>query len=122
MDGDRLVASLLAALGAASGIPLALAQLDFAGAIDVFGIDHGDVRPGLLVVAAIGGVLTSCVVAAALVGVGLCLAGAPAARTVLVAAAFAGFATALMLWLPVALAILTAAHLLDSPRLSSKGA
>jgi hypothetical protein len=32
---------------------------------------------------------------------------------VLVAAAVAGFATALMLWLPAALAILAAAYLLD---------
>ncbi len=122
MDGDRLVASLLAALGAASGIPLALAQLDFAGVIDVFGIDHGDVRPGLLVLAATGGALTSCVVAAVVVGVVLSLAGIPAARTVLVAAALAGFASALMLWLPAALAILAAAYLLDVPHQPSKGA
>lgn len=122
MGVDRLLASLLASLGAASGIPLALAQLDFAGVIDVFGIDYGDVRPGLLVLAAIGGALTSCVVAAVLAGVALCLAGAPAARIVFVAAALAGFATALMLWLPAALAILAAAYLLDGPRRPSNGA
>lgn len=113
IDGTRLIAALLAVLGAASGVPLALAQLDFAGVIDVFGIDAGDVRPGLLAVAAIGGVLTCCVVAVALVGAALCLSGSAAARTVLVAAAVAGFATALMLWLPAALSILAAAYLLD---------
>jgi hypothetical protein len=113
IDGARLVAALLAVLGAASGIPLALAQLDFAGVIDVFGVDAGDVRPALLAVAAIGGALTCVVVTVALVGAALCLSGSVAARTVLVAAAVAGFATALMLWLPAALAILAAAYLLD---------
>ena len=31
MDTNRLIAALLAAFGALSGIPIALAQLDFAG-------------------------------------------------------------------------------------------
>lgn len=122
MTGDRVVAALLATLGATSGIPLALAQLDFAGVVDVFGIDHGDARNGLRVIAAIGGILTLCVVAGALVGAALCLVGAGTARVTLVAAALAGFATALLLWLPAALAILTAAYLLDDPGHEAKGA
>lgn len=120
MATERLIASLLAAFGAASGIPLALAQLDFAGVIGVFGVDSGDARPGLRVVAAIGGALTLCVVAAVLAGIALCLVGAPSARIVLVAAALAGFASALLLWLPAALAILAAAYVLDSPGQSSQ--
>ena len=75
MDTDRLTAGILATLGAISGIPLVLAQLDFAGLLNVFRIDHGDVAHGLLIVAAIGGILTGCVLAAALAGAGLCLAG-----------------------------------------------
>ncbi len=66
-DRRRLLAGIVAALGAATAIPLPLAQLDFAGVIDVFGIDHGDTPAGLLVLAGVGGVLTAGVVLLALV-------------------------------------------------------
>jgi hypothetical protein len=41
-SANRLAAAALAALGAASAIPIPLAQLDFAGMINVFHIDSGD--------------------------------------------------------------------------------
>jgi len=41
MTSTRLAAAALAALGAASAIPIPLAQLDFAGIMNVFNIDAG---------------------------------------------------------------------------------
>ncbi len=112
MTDNRILAAALAALGAASAIPIPLAQLDFAGVIDVFGVDSGDSPRALLVLAGVGGVLTVAVVALALVGVGLALAGARAARTVLVAAALAGLATAMPFWIPAGVVIGAAAVML----------
>lgn len=112
MTTDRLIASVLALLGSLGGIPLALAQLDFAGVVNVFEIDHGDVSAGLLVIAGVGGTLTALVVMIGLIGVGLCLAGSALARPLLLVAAVAGFASALLLWLPTALALGAAVHLL----------
>ncbi|MFN8224741.1 MAG: hypothetical protein U0R50_16020 [Gaiellales bacterium] len=109
---DRLVAGVLAALGALAGIPLVLAQLDFAGVVDVFSIEHGDVAHGLIVLATIAAAATGTIVAAGLAGAALCLAGSAYARPVLTAVAIAGFATALMLWLPIALTLGAAVHLL----------
>ncbi len=105
MNGTRLAAAALAALGAASGLPLALAQLDYAGIINLFGVDPGDTPHAVVVLAGIGGVLTLCVIAIALLGAGLCIAGSNTARPLLIAAAIAGFATALMFWLPAGIAI-----------------
>ena len=113
MHNDRLLASILATFGAVSAIPLALAQLDFAGVVNIFRIDHGDVANGLLVLAAVGGALTCCVIAAALLGAALCLTGSDAARPILLTVAVAGFATALPLWLPSAIAIGAAAFVLN---------
>jgi len=48
----------------------------------------------------------------AFVGVGLALTGAPAARNVLIAAALAGFVTAMPLWVPAGVVIGAAAILL----------
>ena len=42
LRANRLATAALAALGAASAIPIPLAQLDFAGLLNVFHIDHGD--------------------------------------------------------------------------------
>jgi hypothetical protein len=39
MTGNRLAAAALVALGTASAIPIPLAQLDFAGVMNVFDID-----------------------------------------------------------------------------------
>lgn len=112
MSTDRLVAGTLAILGALAGIPLALAQLDFAGVVDAFEIDHGEAPAGVLVLAAIGGTITVVVVALGLAGAALCFVGSPGARPLLIVAAVAGFASALMLWLPAALALGAAVHLL----------
>src|SRR5262245_25910613 len=98
-DGRHLLAAALAALGAATAIPLPLAQLDFAGVVDVVGIDHGDTPDALLVAASVGGVLTAGVVLLALAGAVLAAVGAPAARGVLLTAALAGLVTATPLWL-----------------------
>jgi hypothetical protein len=114
-DNTRLAAAGLAAFGAASAIPIPLAQLDFAGLIDVFNIDTGDTPRGLLVMAGVGGVLTCLVLILAFTGVVLTLTGAPAARTVLLVAALAGLVTALPLWLPAAVVLGAAAFLLGSP-------
>lgn len=114
------LATALAAAGAVSGIPLVLAQLDFAGVVDVFGITTG-APAGLLVVAGVGGVLTLGVIALALGGAALAAAGRPAARFVLAAAAVAGFATALLPWLPSAVALGAAAWLLEGTTPSRQG-
>jgi hypothetical protein len=55
MTSTRLAAAALAAFGAASAIPIPLAQLDFAGIVDAFDIDAGDSPDALLVIAGIGG-------------------------------------------------------------------
>jgi hypothetical protein len=58
----------LAPLPTRRGIGIPLAQLDFAGLINVFNIDHGDSPHALLVIAAVGGMLTFAVLALALAG------------------------------------------------------
>jgi hypothetical protein len=109
---QHLVAAALAALGTASAIPIPLAQLDFAGVLNVFDIDDGDTPTAVLTIAAVGGVLTIAVLALALVGVFLALAGVPSARTVLIASAVAGFATATPFWIPAGVVLGASAHLL----------
>src|SRR5437763_15702554 len=120
---NRLAAAALAALGAASAIPMPLAQLDFAGLFNAFNIDSGDSPQALLVIAGVGGILTIAVLGLAFVGVGLALTGAPAARNVLIAAALAGFVTAMPLWVPAGVVIGAAAILLgqSSNRHTSSG-
>jgi hypothetical protein len=116
MSTNRIAAAALGVLGAASAIPIPLAQLDFAGLISVFDIDHGDSPQALLVIAAVGGVLTFAVLALAFAGAFLALAGAPSARPALVAAALAGLATAMPLWIPFGVLIGAAAVVLGSGR------
>jgi hypothetical protein len=98
MNSNRIGAAALAAFGAASAIPIPLAQLDFAGLLNAFDIDNGDSPPALVVMAGVGGVLTFAVLGLALAGAALALTGATAARTVLVAA-LAGLVTAMPLWI-----------------------
>lgn len=100
LSARRLAASALATLGAASAIPIPLAQLDFAGFFNAFNIDGGDSPPALLVIAAVGGILTILVIALAFAGAGLAFVGARSARTVLIAAAVAGLVTAMPFWIP----------------------
>ena len=109
---NRIAAGALAALGAASAIPIPLAQLDFAGFFNVFNIDSGDSPAALLVIAGVGGILTVAVVALAFAGAVLAFTGAPSARKVLVAAALAGLVTAMPLWIPAGVVIGGAAHIL----------
>jgi hypothetical protein len=108
----RLAPAALAALGASSAIPIPLAQLDFAGLVNVFRIDAGDSPHALLVIAGVGGVLTLAVLALAFVGAVLALTGSPAAREVLIAAALAGLVTAMPLWLPAGVVLGAAALML----------
>ena len=82
LSPNGIAAGALAALGAASAIPIPLAQLDFAGFFNVFNIDSGDSSRALLVIAAVGGVLTTAVVALALTGAVLAFTGARSARTI----------------------------------------
>lgn len=121
-----VAAAALAAFGAASAIPIPLAQLDFAGLFNVFNIDANDVPRGLLVVAAIGGFLTIAAILLAFAGAALAFVGAPSARTVLAAAALGGFVTALLVWVPVGIVLGAAAVLAgqpsDSERPSAVGA
>lgn len=112
MTPNRLAAAALAVVGAASAIPIPLAQLDFAGVINVFDIDSGDSPQALRVIAGVGGVLTLAVLALAIVGAALVLTASPAARSVLVAAAAAGLVTAMPLWIPSGVVIGAAAFLL----------
>jgi hypothetical protein len=112
MTDNRIAAAALAAFGAASAIPIPLAQLDFARLTNVFDIDHGDAPRALLVMAGVGGFLTIAVLGLAFAGAGLALAGAPSARPMLLAAALAGLVTAMPLWLPAGVVIGAAAWLL----------
>jgi hypothetical protein len=116
MTGNRLAAAALAALGAASAIPIPLAQLDFAGIMNVFNIDSGDSPRALHIIAGVGGVLTVAVVALAFVGAALAATGHPAARPVLIAAALAGLVTAMPLWIPAGVVIGAAAVVLGQPQ------
>jgi hypothetical protein len=115
MIATRLAAAALAALGAASAIPIPLAQLDFAGFWNVFDIDSGDSPPALHIIMGVGGVLTIAVLALAFVGAALAATGSSASRTVLVAAALAGLVTAMPLWIPAGIVIGAAALLLGHP-------
>jgi len=116
MIPNRIAAASLATLGAASAVPIPLAQLDFAGLFDVFNIDAGDSPRALLLIAGVGGVLTVAVLALALVGAALALAGASEARVLLIAAALGGLVTAFPLWLPAGLVIGAAALVLPPGR------
>lgn len=115
MTGNRLGAAALAALGAASAIPIPLAQLDFAGLWNVFDIDSADSPRALLVIAGVGGILTVGVLVLALAGAVLAAMGNSAARAVLVAAALAGLVTAMPLWIPAGIVIGAAALLVGQP-------
>jgi hypothetical protein len=116
MTDNRFAAAALAVFGAASAIPIPLAQLDFAGIVNVFGIDSGDSPSALRVIAGVAGVLTIAVLALAFVGAALAATGAPAARGLLITAALAGLATAMPLWIPAGILIGAAAVLLGSDR------
>jgi hypothetical protein len=109
---NRIAAAALAALGAASAIPIPLAQLDFAGLFDAFNIDSGDSPRALLVIAGVGGILTIAVVALAFAGAALALTGAPSARSILIAASLGGLVTAMPLWIPAGVVIGVAALIL----------
>ena len=115
MTNRHLAAAALAGFGAASAIPIPLAQLDFAGVMNVFNINGEDSPPALQVIAGIGGTLTLAVLALAFVGAALAATGSPAARTVLIAAALAGLITAMPLWLPAGVVIGAAAVVLGGP-------
>jgi hypothetical protein len=111
---DRIAASALAGLGAASATPIPLAQLDFAGFFNAFNIDSGDSPRALLVIAAVGGILTTAVVVLAFTGAVLTFTGARSARTILIAAALAGLVTAMPLWIPAGVVIGAAALILGN--------
>lgn len=113
IDANRFAASALAAFGAASAIPLALAQLDFAGVVNAFDIDAGDTPTALLVLAGISGVLTFGVLGIALAGAALALSGRAPAQRVLLSAAVAGFVTATIFWIPAGITIGAAALILE---------
>jgi hypothetical protein len=113
MTAHRSLASALAALGAVSAVPLALAQLDFAGVLNAFDIHAGDAPHAVLVPAGVSGALTCVVAIAALVGAALAMTGSHSARGVLVAVAVAGLVSATILWIPTGLAIGAAAVLLS---------
>jgi hypothetical protein len=112
MTGNRLAAAALAALGAASAIPIPLAQLDFAGFWNVFNIDSDDSPRALHIIMGVGGMLTIAVLALAFVGAALAALGNSAARAVLITAALAGLVTAMPLWIPAGIVIGAAAILL----------
>jgi hypothetical protein len=112
MTGNRLAAAALAALGAASAIPIPLAQLDFAGFWNVFNIDSDDSPHALHVVMGVGGVLTIAVLTLAFVGAALAASGHRSARAVLIAAALSGLVTAMPLWVPAGIVIGAAALVL----------
>ena len=108
---SRLAAAALAAVGATSAVPIPLAQLDFAGLINVFNIDSGDSPRALLIIAGAGGLLTFAVLALAVAGAWLALTGASAARGILTTAALAGLVTAMPFWIPAGVVLGAAAFL-----------
>lgn len=112
LTANRVAAAALAALGAASAIPIPLAQLDFAGVVNVFHIDSGDSPRALLVIAGVGGALTCAVLVLALAGAYLAATGAPSARSILIGSSLAGLVTAMPLWIPAGVLIGTAAAVL----------
>jgi hypothetical protein len=114
LTANRIAAGALAALGAASAIPIPLAQLDFAGLFNAFDVDSGDSPRALLVIAGVGGILTIAIIALAFAGAALALTGAPSARNMLVAAALAGLVTAMPLWIPPGIVIGAAAVILGA--------
>jgi hypothetical protein len=116
LSANRLAAAALAVLGAASAIPIPLAQLEFAGVINVFHIDSGDSPCALLVIAGVAGVLTIGVLALAFAGSFLAATGAASARAVLIAAALAGLVTAMPLWIPAGVLIGAAAIMIRPPK------
>ena len=85
---------------------------NFAGLFNAFSIDSGDSPRALLVIAGVGGILTIAVIGLALAGAVLAFAGAPSARNILIAAALAGFVTAMPLWVPAGVVIGAAALIL----------
>jgi hypothetical protein len=124
MSHNRIAAAALAAFGAASAIPIPLAQLDFAGLFNIFNIDSEDSPRALLVMVGIGGFATIAVLALAFAGAGLALAGSPSARALLIAAALAGLVTALPFWIPAGVVIGAAAIVLGQPsndRIATEG-
>jgi hypothetical protein len=112
---NRIATAALAALGAASAIPIPLAQLDFAGLFNAFNIDSGDSPRALLVIAGAGGILTIAVVTLAFAGAALALTGAPIAPSILIAASLGGLVTAMPLWIPAGAVIGAAALILGQP-------
>jgi hypothetical protein len=113
MTSNRIAAAALAAVAAVGAIPLALAQLDFAGVLNAFDIHASDTPVGVLVLAGVSGFLTFGVLVLALWGVALTLTESPAARNLLVAAAVLGFATALVFWIPAGIMLGAAVLILD---------
>jgi hypothetical protein len=111
----RLAAAALAALAAASAVPIPLAQLDFAGVANLLDIDSGDTPPAVLLVAGLGGVLTIAVLGLAIAGAALAPSRPAAASRLLVAAALAGLLSAGPLWFPAGLVLGAAAWLLRRP-------
>lgn len=122
MYPNRLAAGALGALGAAGAIPIALAQLDYAGWINVFGVDAGDSRHALIVFVGTSGIATLVVACVAAAGGALALAGSDWARALLLIAAAAGFVTALFFWIPLGLALGLAAVLAAPARRLSAAA
>jgi hypothetical protein len=118
---NRIAAAGIAGVGAAAAVPIPLAQLDFAGLVNVFGIESGGSPRALVVLVAVGGILTCAVLATALVGVVLAATGERRARAVLLTAAVAGFVTAMPIWLPAGIVIGAAALVAESPA-TSEGA
>jgi hypothetical protein len=111
---NRLIAAALACLGAAGAIPVALAQLDFAGLLNAFDIASGDTPKALLVLAGISGVLTLFLACLTLAGAALVLAEAASASTILTVATVAGFVSATIFWIPSAACIGAAVAVLRS--------
>jgi hypothetical protein len=109
MFTSRIAAAALAAFGAASAMPLGLAQLDFAGIVNFVGIDEGDTPSGVLVLAGVGGFLTIGFTLLAFIGAALALSGSRWAPELLAVAAIGGLVSALIFWIPAAIAIGAAA-------------
>ncbi len=111
MTTQRLAVSALGIGGATLGIPIGLAQLDFAGILNFVNIDSGDSPTALLVIAGISGFGTLALAAVGLVGGALAFTDLVWARRLLLVAALGGIVSATIFWLAPGVALGAAAML-----------
>ncbi len=111
MTTQRLAVSALGIGGATLGIPIGLAQLDFAGILNFANVDSGDSPTALLVIAGVSGFGTLALALVGLVAGALAVTDLVWARRLLLVAALGGIVSATIFWLAPGVALGAAAVL-----------